>query len=698
MKAQETNLLKFLRTPAQYIIPVYQRTYSWEISQCQQLWRDILRAGKDIHASGHFMGSVVYIAKGIYSTSSVPQLLVIDGQQRLTTLALLLAALGRVLGDGDTDIGITPKKLASYYLFNDLESDDLRYKLLLTRSDKETLTHLLEGKEPPEKPSHRILENFRLFEDLLRRSPSDWEAVWEGIQKLMIVDISLDRDHDNPQLIFESLNATGLKLSQADLIRNYILMGLEPQEQKRLYEDYWFPMEREFGHAEYAERFDGFMRDYLTVKTGRISNLRDVYADFKALVKAKEDTRSLADVVADVYRFSRYYVRIALHKDPDPNLNCHFTDINTLRMEVAYPFLVEVYQDYEDHVITRDEFTKILSLVESYVFRRAICGIPTNSLNKTFAGLSREVRKDDYVDSFQAALLVKDSYRRFPRNDEFMREFVVKDVYNFRSRNYYLTKLENDGRKEPASVDSYTIEHILPQNPHLRPEWQAALGADWKGIQSRLLHTLGNLTLTGYNSEYSDRPFPQKRDMEGGFAHSPLLLNKGLGQLDTWGETEITQRADSLSQKAVTVWPCPALSPDALARCQPTLLADDATPYTLADHAEYLQGDILALFQEFRKRVLNLDSSVREEVKKLYIAYKNTTNFVDVIPQKRRLRLSLNMRFEEIDDPKGLCRDITDIGRWGNGDVDTGITSMDQMEDVMALVRQAFDKHMEDAD
>ena len=698
MKAQETNLLKFLRTPAQYIIPVYQRTYSWEIGQCQQLWRDILRAGKDIHASGHFIGSVVYIAKGIYSTSSVPQLLVIDGQQRLTTLALLLAALGRVLGDGDTDIGITPKKLASYYLFNDLESDDLRYKLLLTRSDKETLTHLLDGKEPPEKPSHRILENFRLFEDLLRRSPGEWEAVWEGIQKLMIVDISLDRDHDNPQLIFESLNATGLKLSQADLIRNYILMGLEPQEQKRLYENYWFPMEREFGHAEYAERFDGFMRDYLTVKTGRISNLRDVYADFKALVKTTEDTRPLADVVADVYRFSRYYVRIALHKDPDPVLNHHLADINTLRMEVAYPFLVEVYQDYEDHVITRDEFTEILSLVESYVFRRAICGIPTNSLNKTFAGLSREVRKDDYVNSFQAALLVKDSYRRFPRDDEFMREFVVKDVYNFRSRNYYLAKLENHGRKEPAPVDSYTIEHILPQNPHLRPEWQAALGADWKGIQSRLLHTLGNLTLTGYNSEYSDRPFLQKRDMEGGFAQSPLLLNKGLRQLDTWGETEITQRADSLSQKAVTVWPCPALSPDALARYQPTLLADDATPYTLADHAEYLQGDILVLFQEFRKRVLNLDSSVREEVKKLYIAYKNTTNFVDVIPQKRRLRLSLNMRFEEIDDPKGLCRDITDIGRWGNGDVDTGITSLDQMEDVMALVRQAFDKHLEGAD
>ena len=696
MLAVQASLLTLLGGKKQFLIPIYQRTYSWTEKQCRQLWDDIVRTASDDKIPAHFIGSVVYIASSVYQSVLTPQLLVIDGQQRLTTLSLLIIALREALKASDGSAEFTPA-LLDEYLINQNSRDELKHKLVLTQSDKTSLAALIDGKPLPESPSLRIVQNYRFFQSQIQASPLSLDRLFCGIQKLMLVDISLDRSHDNPQLIFESLNSTGLDLSQADLIRNFILMGQEPTKQTDLYNDYWYPMERSFADGD-AGLFDRFMRDYLTIKMGRIPNMDAVYAEFKGYVQGQPDL-TIEEVVADVHAYSRWFVSLANASDTDQAVRGAIEDINRLKVDVAYPFLMEAYRDYQQNVLARTDFLHVLRLVESYVFRRAICEIPTNSLNKTFAGLSREIRLDNYLDSFQVALLTKDSYRRFPRDDEFKRQFVARDVYNFRSRNYYLAKLENHGRKEPVCVDAYTIEHILPQNPELRPEWQRTLGADWKEIQSRLLHTLGNLTLTGYNSEYSDRPFSEKRDMEWGFRDSPLSLNHGLGKLDTWGEVEILQRAESLAQKAVTVWPWLTLSPDALARHQPSpVAATSATGYTLADYAEYLQDDILALFQELRKRVLNLDVSVREEVKKFYIAYKTTTNFVDVIPQKRRLLLLLNLRFDEIEDPKGLCRNVTNIGRWGNGDVETGIRSLEEMEDVMALVRQSFDKHREDAD
>jgi len=262
MKAVETNFLKFLQGTKQFVIPIYQRTYSWTLTQCEQLWKDIVRAsGEDV--AGHFVGSVVYVEKGLYQTTAVPQLLVIDGQQRLTTLSLLLVALGRAFEKAETDSEMTREKLNSYYLVNDKESDEKRFKLLLTKSDKETLTRLVEESELPQSPSLRMTENLKFFEDQISKSGLSLNSIYAGVAKLIIVDVSLDRGHDNPQLIFESMNSTGLDLTQADLIRNYVLMGLELEEQTKLYEEFWFPMEQSFGHAEYASLFDRFMRDYL---------------------------------------------------------------------------------------------------------------------------------------------------------------------------------------------------------------------------------------------------------------------------------------------------------------------------------------------------------------------------------------------------------------------------------------------------
>ncbi len=695
MKAVETNFLKFLQGTRQFVIPIYQRTYSWTLRECRQLWRDILRASDD-SVSGHFVGSVVYIEKGLYQVTAVPQLLVIDGQQRLTTLSLLLVALGRALDASAGGSEMTRKKLYSYYLLNDQESAEKKYKLLLTKSDKDTLIRLIEGKELPEQSALRVQENFRFFEEQIGKAGVDPETVYRGLSKLIIVDISLDRDHDNPQLIFESLNSTGLDLTQADLIRNYVLMGLEPEEQAQLYNEAWFPMEQSFGHSEYAALFDRFMRDYLTVKSGQIPNINQVYSVFKQFATAEQqDGKGVPDIVSEVYRYSKHFVRLAFARSEDREVREAISDVNTLKVDVAYPFLLEVLEDHAQGLLTRDELLAALRLVESYVFRRAVCGIPTNSLNKTFANLMKEVDKQNYLESLQAAFLLRDSYRRLPRDEEFRREFVVKDVYNFRSRNYLLRKLENHGRKERVDVETYTIEHVMPQNPELSAQWRGALGDDWKGAQEKYLHTIGNLTLTGYNPELSDRPFEEKRTMVGGFADSPIRLNQSLAQLETWNGAEVQKRAQTLAAIAVEVWRVPILPEEVLDRYRKRSEPEAAAKYTVEEHIEKLTEDVIPVFEQLRKRILNLDSSVREEARKLYVSYKTESTFTDVIPQAKGLKVNLNIGHADLADPRNISKDVSGLGHWGSGDVEFVVSSVDDLDYALSLIQQAFDAQSE---
>ncbi len=697
MKATEVNFLKFLEGTKQFVVPIYQRTYSWTTKECNQLWKDILNVAKNGEIPAHFIGSIVYIEKGIYQVASVSQLLVIDGQQRLTTLSLLLSAVADTIKDDENIGGMTNSKIKNYYLFNSEEMDDLFFKLRLTRSDKETYWNLLKNNDIPQKHSFRIQENFQFFKDKIAKSKISLEEIIKGLRKLVIVDISLDRDHDNPQLIFESLNSTGLDLSQADLIRNFILMGLEPEKQKHLYETYWYRMEQDFGHANYTKHFDRFMRDYLTLKSnaGTIPTLALVYEAFKSY--SNQNGTPIEEIVQDIHHYSKHFTKLMLQKEDDPTIRTVLYDIDTLKYDVPYPFLMEVFEDYENELINKSELIEILLLVESYLFRRAICGIPTNSMNKTFATFSKSILdKENYLESVKAKFLLLDSYRRFPTDEEFKQAFTTKDVYNFRPRNYLLRKLENYKRKELVQVDDYTIEHIMPQNENLSMEWRQDLGEKWQSIQATYLHTLGNLTLTGYNSELSDRPFLEKRNMKGGFADSPIRLNKSIADINNWNEESILHRSNELSGKALTIWTAPTLSEALLIHYRRAPEKEEKPKYSIEDHSEYLQGQILELYHLIRNRVLNLDPTVKEEFKKLYIAYKTTTNFVDIIPQRSRLLLMLNMAFDEINDPKEFCRNVTKLGRWGNGDVEIGLTNSDELDYIMFLIQQSFDKHSED--
>jgi uncharacterized protein with ParB-like and HNH nuclease domain/predicted transport protein len=693
MKATEAKLLEFLKRSPQFVIPIYQRTYSWGERECRQLWDDILRTGRNDAVSAHFVGSIVYVEKGLYSVSSQSPLLVIDGQQRLTTVALLVEALARSVGESEPLEGFSAKKLRNYYLLNPLEDGERRYKLVLSQTDKASLIALLDSHPKPREHSIRVETNFEFFKDRVTEVKGELPALCKGLAKLVIVDISLNRDQDNPQLIFESLNSTGRELSQADLIRNFILMGLEPQLQTKLYEQYWRPMEVDFGQEGYATHFDSFMRHYLTVKTGEIPNVREVYEAFKQYARSPAVAGAGVEaLVADIRAFASYYCAMALGSEPDADLKTAFHDIRELKVDVAFPFLLELYGDYSAQRLAKGEMLQAARWVESYVFRRAVCGIPTNSMNKTFATFTRALKKDRYLESIQAHFLLLPSYRRFPADDEFQRELQAKDLYNFRSRSYWLRRLENHDRKERVSVDEYTIEHILPQNENLSVHWKRDLGPEWERIRKTWLHTLGNLTLTGYNPELSDRPFTEKRDMRGGFADSPLRMNHGLGKLEYWTEDTIRERAKKLSARAVSVWGAPSLPADILAAYRPK--AGVAGSYTIEDHSHLMTGPMRDVFESFRKQVLALDPCITEEFLKLYVAYKAETNFVDVVPQAKRLRLSLNMRFHEISDPKGICKDVKGLGRWGNGDVEVGLASLDEVPYVMGLVRQSLEKQM----
>ena len=695
MKATEANLLAFLKRSPQFIIPIYQRTYSWTDAQCRQLWEDILRAGGHADISAHFMGSVVYIEKGLYQVSSQSSLLVIDGQQRLTTVSLIIEALARRLGDTEPIDGFSAKKLRHYYLLNALEDGKKRYKLLLTQTDEQTLLAIVEQKSTPTQHSLRLVRNFGFFEEQIGTLGDDLAPLCRGLEKLMVVDISLNRDQDNPQLIFESMNSTGLALSQADLIRNFVLMGLDPGCQEKLYTEHWRPMEKAFGQDAYSKHFDGFMRHYLTVKTGNIPRVGQVYEAFKTYARGQEAAANDVDtLLANLRNFADHYCALAFGQDVEPGLGVALHDLRDLEVDVAYPLLLELYDDYSTGKLSAGDLVDTVRLIESYVFRRAVCAIPTNSLNRTFATFGRSLKKNRYLESIRAHFQQLPSYRRFPNDEEFQREVKVRDLYNFRNRSYWLRRLENHGRKEHVAIGEYTIEHILPQTENLSQEWQDALGDNWKEIRDALLHTLGNLTLTGYNSEYSDRPFAEKRDMEGGFRESPLRVNEGLGDVDSWDEGSIRDRAARLARKAVIVWKGPSLSPEALSAYR--LEAEEQVKvYAIEDHVHLSSGGAMrSLFDAFRTEVLALDPCVSEGFLKLYVAYKAETNFVDVVPQVRQLRLSLNMQFHELQDPLRLAEDVTNVGQWGNGDVRVELDNQQQLPYVMGLVRQAFEKQM----
>ena len=639
---------------------------------------------------GHFVGSIVNIAEQAMPTG-VQKYMIIDGQQRLTTLSLLLIALRDYAEDHPEDGTINARRIDNMLLKNEYEDGDERYKLLLTETDRDLLISLVEKKPISDPGLSRILSNYNFFAGKIADMELQPKDVYEAIGKLQIVNITLDRNVDDAQAIFESLNSTGKELSESDLIRNYVLMGLEPSEQRYVYEHMWRPMELLFDYEKQDSVMDRFFRDYLTMKTTRIPKIDRVYEGFKAYHLNCEFS-TIRELCADLLTYATYYTNMVFRRSDKPVLKSLYSDIGDLRMEVAFPFLLKVHNDCTEGVITEDDLIEIIKMCISYVFRRSICDIPTNSLNKTFATLRNEIKTDDYMNSIKAFFVLRDDYKEFPDDEKFEKAFVSRDIYNMRSRNFILSHLENFGNKAPIIIENYTIEHIMPQNSNPRDEWKTMLGANWKEVQKTYLHTIGNLTLTAYNSEMSDNPFMVKMDMEGGFKESALRLNAYLVKLTEWNEQHIKERAKLLAEKAEQIWTYPEITAAELAPYQ--VEEKPAQKYTIDSYD--INAFTRTLFDMLDRRICNLSPDVKREFKKLYIAYKLDTNFVDIVVQKQRLRISLNMKFSEIHDPKGLCKDITGLGRWGNGDVEVFFEHTSEIDDVMELIEQSYSKQADE--
>lgn len=566
LQAGETTLNKLLNTSRQFIVPIFQRNYSWQKNQYEQLWFDILRASKFKEKQNHFIGSIVYIDMGT-PAGRPQQLLLIDGQQRLTTISILLCAIKDYVQKFNLETKlINLAKIKNQFLYNSDEIDEDKYKLLLNVQDKETYIKLIDNTIfTVNKPATNIIKCYEFFyeriEDFIKQY-GQIDEIYAGIFKLSLVSISLDKDIDNPQMIFESMNSTGKDLSQTDLLRNYLLMDLTPEKQTRLYKTYWKPMEELFGEDIYkndVNKFDYFIRDFLILKsdTGYICKINNVYENFKRYYL--DNNCEKFAVLRDLFTYAKYYACIDLLQENDDELKLYWQEFKKLDSHVVYPFLLKLYDDYSCQILIKEDFKKILQVVISYLWRRAICEIPTNSLSKTFATLYQAVDKDDYVNSVIKAFVFKSSYKRFPSDYEVREKLQTKDIYHFRLRKYLLEALENYYHKEPIDLNTanYTIEHIMPQNIEHNLSWQQMLGEDWQEVHSLYLHSLGNLTITGYNAEMSNKSFVEKVNGESGFKHSHLKLNESIAQCDVWNKKAIQRRTNILTDIILKIWKYP---------------------------------------------------------------------------------------------------------------------------------------------
>jgi len=570
MKANLVKLVDFMVLPrTQFFVPVYQRYYDWQEIHCRQLLNDIYAVAKNKELPSHFIGSIVFIQDSVYSSSTKTVLTVIDGQQRLTTITLLLIALAHKSLPNNHRLY---DEIIEDYIINK-RFDEEKLKLRPIKKDDRALQYLIENDFSKHFDNHsRIIENYKFFKEGIPEN--EIELVLEGIRKLFFVEISLERGKDDPQRIFESLNSTGKDLSQADLIRNYVLMDIEAEHQERIYKTLWLDIETytQELHSQQT-RLSDFMRDYMTFKFRKIPNKTKIFETFRdsfVFKNVEEKVSELEKLLIEIKEYASYYYKLindSKESDKEISENLHY--INRLEINVVYPFLMEIYKDYGSQNIEKQEFIRILQLIQSFVWRRFIVGLPTNALNKIFmtlyqsAKLKREKYNCNFVESIEISLLEKGGQQRFPNDIQVIEELRIKDFYNIQTKNriYYLERLENFGKNIPFQIENnekVTTEHILLQS--LSNEWKSALGSDYQLISDKYLHTIANLTISGNNGELGNKSFIQKLNMDNfGYKSSGLWLNQYLCSIDKWTEVELLQRLEIITTRTLSIWKYPQI-------------------------------------------------------------------------------------------------------------------------------------------
>lgn len=560
MRASEKPILNFLScTEANFLIPIYQRNYDWKIKHCEQLFNDLISVVKRNYVT-HFLGSIV----SIYSTTGIDkEYLIIDGQQRLTTITLLLLSIVNYIKNNGACDNVNPEQITEHYLINKFsKTDDKKIRLRPIKNDNLALAKLFNNRQEDFIVNSNITRNYKYFYERLALNEISIDELYRAIQRLMIVDIELINGDDNPQLIFESLNSTGLALTQSDLVRNFILMQEDTNTQNRYYNDYWEKIEQNTNLET-----DNFIRDYLTYKTQAIPpKQNEVYIAFKKYWQDLEYQQiDKEDFLKEILKFSKYYNQIVNLKHPNYKINELFQIINNLKITVSYPFLLELLSDVDNNLINNDDLIEILEIITVFIFRRNICNVSSNSLNKMFPTFARDIKKqkdykEKYVDIFKYIITSKERGLRFPNDNEFKNELKKKELYKMQNniKSYYFNLMENWNNNERTETDNLTQEHIMPQT--LTKAWKDDLGSNAEEIHKTYLHTIGNLTLTGYNSKYSNLSFIEKRDTENGFRGSRLFLNQSLKNIEKWDKDAIETRADILVERALKIWKYPEVN------------------------------------------------------------------------------------------------------------------------------------------
>ena len=589
MKGSECRLIEYMEgSKKRFIIPVYQRNYDWKTENCKQLFDDLIKIIKNNRKS-HFFGSLV----SVYEPSGRnTEFLVIDGQQRLTTVSLLLLAMynlitNNVIVPEDASLG---KQIYEDFLVDKYQPKDTRIKLKPVKNDQKAFGKLFDSTDEHIRESN-LTANYNYFYDRIQKQEITIDQLFDAICSLEIINITLNNE-DNPQLIFESLNSTGLDLSEGDKIRNFILMGLPAKEQDEYYDKYW-------NRIEECTKYDvsSFVRDYLSVKQLAIPSQKRIYASFKEYVELS--SLEAEALLKDLLAYAKRYEVLLNGGTKSRALDACIYRLNRLETTVTRPFFLEVLRLYDAGKIDVAQVTDVFLITENYLFRRTICDLPTNALNKIFLLLHREIvrydgTENEYVDKFKYALLSKKEKARFPDDDEFAVQFTDRQVYQMNSKNkiYILERLENYGTAEDKDIYShcddgvYSIEHIMPQ--HLTPAWVKALGDDYEQIHETWLHRIANLTLTAYNSKYSNSTFEEKKTMKNGFEDAGIRMNTYIAKKNNWTLVELEERNQYLMNRALEIWAAPSTS------FKPEEKQLDS--YTLDDDAALLSGRLIARF------------------------------------------------------------------------------------------------------
>ena len=692
MKAEHHLFTQILKSNAtQFIIPVFQREYRWTEANCIKLWEDILKVGSVSKQVEHFVGSVVYIPTADNSAVFTRWLL-IDGQQRVTTLTLLLTALRdhiRKTGWAGSEDGPTWKKIDNYFLRNTDEEGDRELKLRLRGHDEATLSALVTGTNLPVAPSANVLDRYELFMELL--SKADPEVVYNGINRLVLVYVTLERGRDDPQLIFESLNSTGKALSTSDLIRNFILMGLEERDQTRLYTNYWGRIDDLFRDNDRV--FANFIRDYLALrkKPAKLPRADLVYFEFREeFAEVGRDIARLESLLKDLLRRARQYAAFTIDSGNDDRARA-FASLRYLG-DVPAILVMRLLEAQESHnSLAEKELLEGIRLIESYMLRRAVTGAQSKGYSLEFAKVAYRIDDDNPLSSLKAAIARMPATYAFPEDAEFVRALTEGDLYQKRVCLHLLEGLENRDRKEQSDTSGYSIEHVMPQNEKMPEPWRAMLGEDWKKVRQTWLHRLGNLTLTGYNSTYSDRPLLEKQTIENGFRQSPVRLNEDLRDASVWTPKEMRVRGERLAKQALKIWP--SLNADtqmirAMARAE---LKARAKSRNLDDVA--MSEDARALFDLLRDRITTAFPKVIEMMEKKSISYHDPEFFVELIPRAHGLGVLIGLDYNEVENPDELVQDTGTYNFVVNSNYPGGVLINaklpEHLERVMTVITQA---------